>query len=526
MFLKKSIKSFFIVIFFVFIIGLQTCRFANAGIINIFQKDENDTISEDIEIKAYANYCVAINMLLEKRWEDAIKYLSQTLELHPNSEKAHLYIASCYFQMNQAVLAITHLQKASEINPDDFNIHYTLGTICQSNGKFDMAINEFELAIGCDFKNAPQLLYGDALFCLANLYVKKDDLDRAISCLTAIVDLKVTSEPFKIYYEIGKLQYKNGDVENAIETFKKVKDLNPFITNVYSFLASCYEIAGRFEDAINEINVLVAKSPNDWSIHLALSRIYNKMEKEEQSDNHLEKVVQILNESIDLGSKDPDEYLALSRIMLDRNDEKGASDILNKCLLFCEDKTKKRDIHFLLSTVYYELNQFDKTEEELRKTLAIDENLHQANNFLGYFYADRGYNLDEAIVLIKKALEVEPDNAAYLDSLGWAYFKKAKLEDKNDLIQLALKKLFEAAESSDDPEIQEHIGDVYYSLGKWKKAEAEWEKALEFSNNDKDSRNVKVSKRLEEKIEKLKNLRFSEKLEKKTFSKIEQGNVN
>ena len=519
-------KIFFIVTFFIFSIGLQTCSIVNAGIIDIFSKNENDIISDDSEIKAYANYCIAINMLLEKRWEEAIKYLSKTIEQDPNSAKAHLYISSSYFQINQTELAIVHLQKASEINPDDFNIHYTLGSICQSSGKFDMAIKEFELAIGSNFRDAPQLLYGDALFCLANLYAKKNDFDKAISCLNAIIDLKVTSEPFKIYYEIGKLQYKNDDLENAIETFNKVKGLNPFIRNVYSYLASCYEISGRYEEAINEINVLMAKSPNDWSIHLALSRIYSKIEKDDKSENHLDKVVQILKESINLGSKNSDEYLALSRIMLDRNDEKGALDILNKCLLFCKDKTKKRDVHFLLSTVYYELDQFDKTEEELRKTLAIDENLHQANNFLGYFYAERGYNLDEAIILINKALDVEPDNAAYLDSLGWAYFKKAKLEDKKNLIQPALEKLFEAAKTSDDPEIQEHIGDVYYSLGEWKKAEGAWEKALEYSRKDKTGRNVKVTKRLNGKIRKLKDLRFSEKLEKKIFSNVELRNVN
>lgn len=529
--IHKLNKNILIIILVFSCSGVLDCNLVNGGIFSIFQKSqkgEPKNISASSEIKAYANYCVAVNMMLENRWKDAAMYLAKTVESDPFSEMAHLYLSSCYFQLNQNELAIAHLEDAARIKPEEFDIHYTLGNIFQSSNKFDKAIAEFELAIGCKSgNNNHHILYGDTLLKLADLYVGKNDIDKAISCLKAVIDLNITNDPSRLYYEIGKLYYNNGDIKNAVDTFETAKDANPLIQNVYPYLATCYEQLGKLEDAAFAIKTFLGKSPNAWSMHLALYRIYNKIDDKDLANDHLQDAIRILNESITLGSKEPDEYITLGQIFLNKNEEKRALAVLNKCLLSCEDETKKRDIHFLLSNVYYEMNQFDNVEYELKKTLEIDDNLHQANNFLGYFYAERGRNLDEAIMLIQKALDAEPENAAYLDSLGWVYFMKAALDDKEDMVLLALEKLLKAAQLSNDPEIQEHIGNVYFSLGKWNKAEEEWIKALEYSNDVNKSRsNVKIAKRLKEKIEKLNNLKFSEKLDKKILSNVKQLNVN
>ena len=99
--------------------------------------------------------------------------------------------------------------------------------------------------------------------------------------------------------------------------------------------------------------------------------------------------------------------------------------------------------------------------------------MHEAYNYLGYTFAEQGKNLDEAIELIKHALELDPDNGAYVDSLGWAYYKKG-MYDK------ALRKLERATKLvSEDHIIRDHLGDVYYKLNMNDKALVQWEKALE-----------------------------------------------
>ena len=86
--------------------------------------------------------------------------------------------------------------------------------------------------------------------------------------------------------------------------------------------------------------------------------------------------------------------------------------------------------YFAYGAAAEQAGQVDKAAELLQKSIALDpENSAEACNYLGYMWAERGQKLDEAGDLIKKALALQPDNPAYLDSLGWYYFKKGDLKE-------------------------------------------------------------------------------------------------
>lgn len=99
-------------------------------------------------------------------------------------------------------------------------------------------------------------------------------------------------------------------------------------------------------------------------------------------------------------------------------------------------------------------------------------------NYLGYLYADSGVNLEEAEKLVKKALESEPDNGAYLDSLGWIYFKLGKMKKARVLLEKAI-----ALEK--DPEIYEHLGDLYSKSRLFLDALAAYAHSLELKPSEK-----------------------------------------
>jgi tetratricopeptide (TPR) repeat protein len=109
-----------------------------------------------------------------------------------------------------------------------------------------------------------------------------------------------------------------------------------------------------------------------------------------------------------------------------------------------------------------------------------------AQNYLGYMWADRGENLEKAHVLLEKAVGREPRNGAYLDSLGWLYFRLGKLE-------AAQVNLLEAhRREPDDPTIEEHLGDLSERQGHVTRAVAHWERALSLKPEEPD----KVRKKL------------------------------
>ncbi len=124
-------------------------------------------------------------------------------------------------------------------------------------------------------------------------------------------------------------------------------------------------------------------------------------------------------------------------------------------------------------------------EKRIEDAAAVFEQLLKARpdhaaglNYLGYMWADRNENLDRALELITKAVELEPTNGAYLDSLGWVYFRLNQLDKAEE-------HLLDAARlNPDDFAIEEHLGDVYEKKGDLEKAMQHWKRALTLEPED------------------------------------------
>ena len=110
-------------------------------------------------------------------------------------------------------------------------------------------------------------------------------------------------------------------------------------------------------------------------------------------------------------------------------------------------------------------------EAELRKSIAVKPDFAAAYNALGYSFADRNIRLNEAIKLIEKALSFSPNDHYMLDSLGWAHYRKGNLDK-------AITYLQQAYNTSQDPEIAAHLGEVLWKKGKRDEANKIWNDAL------------------------------------------------
>ncbi len=124
---------------------------------------------------------------------------------------------------------------------------------------------------------------------------------------------------------------------------------------------------------------------------------------------------------------------------------------------------------------------YAKAAELFKKSIQLDPgDAAEAYNYLGFMWADRGTNLDEAESYIKKALASDPDNGAYLDSMGWLDYQRGKYSQ-------ALAELLNAAQAlkEDDPTVFQHIGDAYEKLNRLPQALTYWQRALALDPQDK-----------------------------------------
>jgi tetratricopeptide (TPR) repeat protein len=281
------------------------------------------------------------------------------------------------------------------------------------------------------------------------------------------------------------------------------------------YLAMVYEETGELQEAIKESEAFVELFPESWVGFAYLAELYKKDSHLEASEIVLGKAINTLTTLVARGSKDEREYLALAQLLIARERRDEAIRVLKSGLNTISEE-KSKDIRLLLANLYYEANHYEGVENELKAILKLDPDSHEASNFLGYFYAERGKELDEALKLVEKALQAQPNNGAYIDSLGWVYYKLATEGDA--LLEQALQELIKASKETPDPEIFKHLGEVYYSLGQWETAKAEWQKALQTEPTGQKDKQILLWIQ-----EKLRKLDLLEKLEAEELQEEQPG---
>jgi tetratricopeptide (TPR) repeat protein len=171
-------------------------------------------------------------------------------------------------------------------------------------------------------------------------------------------------------------------------------------------------------------------------------------------------------------NEDREVYITLAQMNTRLRRWNDAEEALKKAEDLSTKPDDKEYVLFLRASSYERQKRYDDAEAEFRKVLASDPQNTMTLNYLGYMLADRGIKLDEALQLIKKALELDPSNGAYLDSAGWAYFRLGKYEQAEENLVKASQRM------SSDPTVQDHLGDLYQKTGRLKQAVTHWERAL------------------------------------------------
>ncbi len=257
------------------------------------------------------------------------------------------------------------------------------------------------------------------------------------------------------------------------ELFEKFNDERN--TRNLILLAQLQARADKTEDAIASVRQALKQEPNDTDAIRTLAFLLNQAGKGDEAIETLRGVLKL-----DAANPDLNSLLGSFLVQAGKNDEAVA---LFKGLLekFPNSDEIVKVARSNLSTIYTGLGDFAKGEAELEILFAKTPDDPGVNNDLGYLYADQGKNLEKAEGMIRKALAEDPDNYAYLDSLGWVLFKRGKVEQARGELEKA------SNDSRADSTIPDHLGDVYFQLQEHAKAKSAWEKALKLAGQSKPS---------------------------------------
>jgi len=266
-----------------------------------------------------------------------------------------------------------------------------------------------------------------------------------------------------------------GDINTAIGEYGKALRIDPGNTLISSSLDASYIKDGQRGRAIDELKLLIKLEPEAIEPHVVLSLLYSAQGKPELAASEFKVALDNVSR---LGPRNLDIYRKLGALYL----EQGNLDAAEKTFrLILGMAPQDAEANFNLGLVYQGLKNTQAVIAQMKKAIGLKPDYAQALNYLGYLYIEEGIDLDGAGAMVKKARELDPDNGAYADSLGWFYFKKCKY-------RRALKELEHASRLLEDPLIRDHLGDAYFKLNDIEKARLNWQKSLDMEPAREETR--------------------------------------
>lgn len=418
----------------------------------------------------------------------AMEYLDAALEIDPNDIDALSLKAEQNIRLQNLEGAKVQYVKLSEIDPINADYSLALGDIAKLQKNYDEAVKYYDEAYSKE---------GDAiaLELAADLSHRLGKFEEANKYYTQLIEL----DSINVLYlsALSDVKVQLGEAGEAISLVKRIIDIEGDTFERQLQLGVLYGELNKYDDAINSFEVLLENDSTRAAATHFLSTIYRE-------HNDYVNAQKYADELIELDPDSPQGYVNSALVALDQNDAEAAIQVLNPA---AADFPKEYLIQYLLGFSYYQIENYkiaavfldnacqivpqsrnalhllaisndnlqnwdisDSIYEQLIQTDSTDA---QALNNFAYSLVERGDELELSKQLAELALQLEPEQAAYLDTYGWILFK---LGNTKEAIKFIKKSLDVDPENA---EILEHLGDVYRSLQKSEKAKEYYNRALE-----------------------------------------------
>ncbi len=380
---------------------------------------------------------LAQDQAMSGHFDDALNTYREIAAANPQAAQPHLGMAQVYREQKRFTEARKSLDEAKALEPDNLEVRYNEVGLLEEEGKTPEAI----AALKAILESTSRPTYNPA----------------------------EKSYRSKMLEQLGLLYRSNEQYDQSVAVLRQIGSVDPDLApRAEAQIIDTYRIAKEYPKAQAESDAAVKKYPNERSIHEVRAQLLGDQGRTDQALAELKKLLD--------GKNDREVYLAMADIyQKDKNfDQMGKA--LDSADKLSQTKEDKANILFLRGAMYEREKKFDLAEKTFRSVLDGDPTNASALNYLGYMLADQGVRLPEARDLISRALTLDPNNYAYLDSLGWVYYHMDQLDNAEQQLSRSVQMM------SKDPTIHDHLGDVYFKEGKLKEAIAQWQSSVQELN--------------------------------------------
>ena len=436
-----------------------------------------------------------------KKTDQAVDYANRAIALDPRNIEAYQRLYEIELDAGEEKKALQSLERAAKVRSDDPTFWTKLGKLYASivfrpgsESKPDEIARVNEI-----FKRAAERAGEDSatLKDVADYYASSQQIKEAIPLYLRVLELQPDDVNAREKLATGFVL--TNQRAKAVEMLEQIIKQHPEKFQPYDLLAEVLDDEARSLQRANQIEQAKAEFAKaaanyEQSLLINPTRAGTYMRLAELLLGPVKdagRAVKLLTEA---RSRFPDApeiiyYLALAQREAKHAQQAVATfeEALHQAELEDNEIVNAR-FYFNYGATAEQAGLYEKAADLFRKSIALDPaNAAEAYNYLGYMWAEHNLHLDEADDMIKHALKIEPNNGAYLDSLGWLEFRQGKFEQ-------ALADLLRAAKNmaQDDPVVFEHIGDTYLKLTRVPQALEAWQKAIAL-----DPQNKKLAEKIE-----------------------------
>jgi tetratricopeptide (TPR) repeat protein len=438
--------------------------------------------------------------------EQAIKEYKAIVRIDSNHTNGWFSLARLY-QATRPLKALEIYRRMLDENGDDWDVLLQMAEIYNSLGQFDKAADKYRRMVELDpsnrvlqrqlaeayaragnFKEATKILEDilevdqndpDATAALADVYLDQHDFPRALALYERLLRRVGDNPEIKLRVGIayfGQIQRDSTFIAKAKPIFREVnKEVpNDWRPNWYLGVIAATEkqdsLAQKYFERVTQLA--------DWNSDAWWYVGTSYFQKGEY-----QKLLEAMERARKAVPKDSRVYFLMGLAYSRLNEPEKAVPVLERSL---ELKPNDLDVLSTLALTLDGMHRYQESDSLYELSLKIDPKYHLVLNNYGYSLAERGLQLERALRMASQAIAAEPDNASYLDTVGWIYFKLGKYEEAQRYIAKAIA----AGEAS--ATVYEHMGDICFKLGQKENAERYWKQALDRDGNNQALRDKLV----------------------------------
>jgi len=443
-------------------------------------------------------------------------------------------LAEVAFRAKKYDEALLLLENVFARDPDYVDGRRLQGNVLLAKGDTKKAIEVLE-RLDQTYPDSPMIKYE-----LAGAYFKDNNIAQATLALDQALSINPNYTDAVLL--LAQINVATGHGEKVIETLNRLLQGKPDLKSAALLLATAYSSLDRFNDAVAVLENEVRLAPNDVQLQIALGQTYGQAKRNDEARKAFEKAVQLAPDNLspvdklvdlDLLGKDFESARLRVRRQFEKTLDSPAAHYFEGKILAAEGKwdaaqvelhkalqldpnfvaacdllvqsylatnkvpqaitelqaqlakTPNAQALLTLALLYERNGNFTQARDVYEKLLAINPNFVLVLNNLAYLYTEHLNNLDKAYELARKARDVQPQDPAVADTLGWVLYKRGDYQQALSLLQESVEK------APDNPEIQFHLGMTAYMMGQTDIAKVAFKKA---ANTAKDFPNKDESK--------------------------------